>query len=364
MSSAKNDFVTVGESRKVGQDLQSSTVFLVLNFCKKLKIPTSISPYSAIPKTFTAVLNKNLKMKNRLLLTLLLFGQIAFGQTEKHIKVSGTKCSLVPPSGFVVATNFSGFQNTETGASIMINELPAPYQSLIDGFTAEALKSRGMNLIKKHPINFNGSEATLLDLTQLANGTNYIKQMLVFGDTKGTVLINGIYPEASKAIEEKIKDALLSTVCNNSQNDNPLEAATFTIDIKDTDFKLIKYMSGSLLYSTDGIMPTEKPTLIVGNSLAKVPTQNQKKYAEERLKKLPRGEHNTIKEIKEIIIDNLKGYEIVAYGKTKDDKVELVYLVMLFNENGDYYIIVGQSREDFEKYLESFKKIAKTFRRK
>ena len=303
-------------------------------------------------------------MKNRFLLAFLFLGQIAFGQAEKLIKVSGTKCSLIPPGGFVASTTFSGFQNAETGASIMINEIPAPYQSLVDGFTAEALKSKGMTLIKKQTIDFNGSKATLINLTQSANGTTYLKQMLVFGDTKGTVLVNGIYPEASKDIEPQIKDALLSTVYNNLQNDNPLDAATFTIDIKDTDFKIIKYMSGSLLYSTDGKIPTEKPTLIVGNSIAKVSSQNQKKYSEERLKKLPRGELNIIKEINDITIDNLKGFEIVANGKTQDDKAELIYQVMLFNEKGDYYIIVGQTKDDFNKYLESFKKTAKTFKRK
>lgn len=221
-----------------------------------------------------------------------------------------------------------------------------------------------MTLISKQTIDFNNSKATLINVTQPANGTTYIKQMLIFGDTKGTVLVNGIYPEASKDSEVKIKDALLSTIYSASQNDNPLDAATFTIDIKDTDFKLIKYMSGSLLYSTDGKIPTEKPTLIVGNSLAKIPTQNQKKYAEERLKKLPEGELNVIKEIKEITIDNLKGYEIVADGKTKDDKPELVYQVILFNDKGDYYIIVGQAKEDSQKNLETFKKITKTFKRK
>ena len=303
-------------------------------------------------------------MKNRLLLAFLFAGQIAFGQTEKHIKVPGTKCSLIPPAGFVAATTFSGFQDAETGASIMINELPAPYQSMVDGFTAEALQSRGMTLTKKQTIDLNGAKATLLNLTQSANGTTYLKQMLIFGDAKGTVLVNGIYPEASKEIEAKINEALLSTVYNQAQNDNPLEAASFTIDTKDTEFKIIKYMSGSLLYSTDGKIPTEKPTLIVGNSIAKAPSQNQKKYSEERLKKLPRGEQNVIKEINEITIDNLKGYEIVANGKTKDDKAELIYQVMLFDENGDYYIIIGQTKEDFDKYLENFRKVAKTFKRK
>ena len=303
-------------------------------------------------------------MKNRLLLAFLFLGQIAYGQTEKLIKVAGTKCSMIPPSGFVAATTFSGFQNAETGASIMINELPAPYQTLVDGFTEESLKSRGMTLIKKQTIDFKGSKATLISLTQSANGTTYLKQMLVFGNAKGTVLVNGIYPGASKEIEAQIKQALISTVYNISQNENPLEAATFTIDIKDTDFKLIKYMSGNLLYSTDGKIPTEKPTLIVGNSIAKISSQNQKKYSEERLKKLPRGELNVIKEINEITIDNLKGFEIIANGKTKDDKAELVYQVMLFNENGDYYIIIGQTKEEFDKYLQSFKKVAKTFKLK
>ena len=104
--------------------------------------------------------------------------------------------------------------------------------------------------------------------------------------------------------------------------------------------------------------------MIVGNSIAKVPAQNQRKYAEERLKMLPRGELNVIKEIKEITIDKLNGFEIVADGKTKDDKAELIYQVMLFNDIDDYYIIVGRAKEDFEKYLASFKKITKTFKRK
>ena len=34
---------------------------------------------------------------------------------------------------------------------------------------------------------------------------------------------------------------------------------------------------------------------------------------------------------------------------------------MLFNNEGDYYIIIGQTTEDFDKYLEAFKKVAKTF---
>ena len=67
-------------------------------------------------------------MQLKFLITFLLIGQFLLGQTGKHIKISGTKCSLIPPDGFIAATNFSGFQNAETGASIMINEMPANFQ--------------------------------------------------------------------------------------------------------------------------------------------------------------------------------------------------------------------------------------------
>jgi len=289
---------------------------------------------------------------------------LTFGQTERLIKVAGTKCSLIPPDNFEPATNFSGFWQVESGASIMINELPTAYQPLVDEFTAGALLLKGMTLLEKQTVDFNNLKATFIKVKQMANGTQYLKQILIFGDTKQTILVNGIYPETNKVIEHEIKNALLSTVFNSDQADNPLDAATFTVDISNTDFKLIKYMSGSLLFSTDGKMPTRQPTLIVSNSVAKVTAQNQKQYTLERLKKLPGGEFSDIKEIQEITIDNMKGYEIVAHGKTKDDKPTLVYQVMIFNDKGYYYLIVGQAREDQLRNLENFRLIAKTFKRK
>jgi hypothetical protein len=301
-------------------------------------------------------------MRIKMFFSFLMFAQIVFGQTEKLVKVLGTKCSLVPPSGFIAATNFSGFQNEALGASIMINELPAPYQTLVDGLTEASLKARGMTLVNKQVIDYNGAKGTFINVTQSANGTTYIKQMLVFGDTNNTVLVNGIYPKAAAAIEAEIKEALLSTVYNSAQNDNPLDAVTFMLDVKDSDFKLVKYIFGSLLYSTDGKIPTKKPTIIIGNSISKAPS-NRKQYAIQRLKKLPGAEKSVIKEIKDVVIDNLKGYEIIANGMA-EGKPELLYQVMLFNDQSDYYIFVGQSREDFKQYLASFRKIVRTFKRK
>ena len=303
-------------------------------------------------------------MKYIFLFALLLSAQICIAQSAGLVQVPGTKCSLVPPEGFVVASTFRGFQHPTSGASIMINELPAPYQSLVDGFTPVALQTRGMKFLSKEQIDLNKAPASLFYVSQPANGITYLKQMLVFGDAKHTVLINGIYPESSKSLEGSIKDALLSTVYNVTQNDNPLDAASFTIQVDGTEFKVVQYLSGTLIYATDGKIPTDGPSLIASNSIAKVSATNQKQYAMERLKKLPGGDKIEMKQIQPFAANNLSGYEIVAEGKTKDNLPELVYQVMLFNSDSDYYIIIGKSKEDFEKYTAIFRQIAGSFKRK
>ena len=305
-------------------------------------------------------------MRYLLLLLSLLIGNISFGQTDKHVIIPGTKCSIIPPDGFVLAKSFSGLQNVEIGASIMVNELvSAPYQTIADGFNEENLKNKGIVLISKQIVDFMGNKATLLNISQKANnGTTYLKNMLVFGTSEGTVMVNGIYPKEYRQYAEDIKKAVLSTVYDMSRNDNPLDAVSFTIDIKGTEFKFTNAVSGMLCFTVDGKIPTDNPTLFIAQSISKINSSNKKQYAEERLKKLPRGESILIKEVKEVFIDNLSGYEIVAEDKTSVNITELTYQVMLFDDKGNYYILVGKASNNHQANLQTFRKIAQSFKRK
>jgi len=153
-------------------------------------------------------------MKLKLLLPFLIIGQFAFSQINKRIAVAGTHCSLVPPEGFVAATDFRGFQNAELKESIMINELPAPYEAIVNELTADALRKKGVILLDKKAVDFYNGKATFLTGEQTVNGTTYSKQMLIFGDAKHTVLINGNYPESDMQMGAKMKAAILSTNYN------------------------------------------------------------------------------------------------------------------------------------------------------
>ena len=299
--------------------------------------------------------------KGQLLIALMIFINIAFCQTNNRIIISGTKCSIVPPKDFSVSTSFSGLQNVEKGASIMISELPTSYQSMSDNITADALKAKGMMLISKEIIEFNNSKATFFLVSQQGNGEKYLKQLLIFGDETVTVMVNGIYPEKNKSIAEDIRHSVLSVSYNVNQDDNPLAALGFEIDVSDTDFKFTKYFSCTILYTIDGKISTEKPVLMVGNSLSKVAPKDYKQYSVERLKKMPNGVNTIVKSINSITIDNIEGYEIVATSKNENLQEEIIYQVMLYNDNSNYYIIVGIASENKDENLKLFKDVAKTF---
>ena len=295
--------------------------------------------------------------KNIILFSVLLISIFSFGQTSS-VLIPGTKYSMIPPEGFILSTSFSGFQNNETGASIMIMDIPTSYSSLVQGFTKEALKTKGMNLLSKENVKYKNSDAMLFKVSQKANGINYLKQVLLFGDKKITVMVNGIYPEQAKDSENEIKKSLFTIERNEKLVEKPLESVNFSINVDGTDYKLVKSLPGSLLYSEDDKIPTDKGLIGVSYSLGHKVNSDYKQFSIDRLKKLPDASNSVIKTIDKVTISDMEGYEIVA----EDNSKQLIYLVMLFNPNKEYYLIVGQAKDDKEKNLEIYKKVSKTFK--
>lgn len=292
-----------------------------------------------------------------------LFTHQSLAQDQRQ-EVKGTAYSLVPPKGFTPSNMFVGFMNAASGASIMVTEMPAPFSAISAGLNAEGLKTQGMILKDKQAIDFNGGRAIFITATQQAYGTTYHKQMLAFGDDTGSVLINGIYPEAARHLESSIKESLLSIRFDPAKRVDPLTEAGFSVSTNGTPFNFTNAMGGMLLYTVEGKIPTEKPTFVVSRSISAVSVPNPEQYAIERFKKLPGMASYTIRSSTALTVDGMKGYEIVADGKNSKGKDELAYLVMLFTEDGTYYLMMGLTIEEHDTYLAHFKKITRTFKRK
>lgn len=305
-----------------------------------------------------------------LLTTLLAFGQreINNTKTDKHRQVAGTKFLLIPPTGFIPATNFQGFQQMNSGASILVMEIPGPFAESTKGFNEQGLKTQGVVLKKKEEIKVNGNPGLFLTTEQFAYGTNYSKYILVFGDSKATYMVNGTFPKEVIELDKDVRESMLSVVYESELTVNPLNTVPFTVDTENTKLKFAKSMTGMLLYTVDGNVPTEstdKTSFIVGLSLANVQTVDKKLTAINRIKRLPYSEIEIDEDkIHEIEIDGISGYEIVGKGTDKNTGTkELVYQVMLFSDTG-YYIIVGTAKNDFEQNLALFETVARTLRRR
>jgi len=285
-------------------------------------------------------------------------------QHAAPVQIPGTKCMLQAPEGFTASTSYSGFQHKGTGAFIMINEVPAPTAAIAAGFHEAALKKGGMTLLNTEKSSLHGRNATLYTVSQQSNGTTFTKYLLLFGQDSASTLITAGFPQDASEKAAALKAAILAIDCDEGRSSNPLEAAPFTLNTAGTGFKAVRFTAGNLLYSTDGKIPTDKPVLIVGSSHGKTAVSSRKNFAEERLKKLPGAEKTMARESAEVNIDGLPGYEVIADGSGKDGIPALIYEVMLYKEDGSYFVIVGQSNERVAGLLEIYRTIAKTFRRR
>ena len=73
-------------------------------------------------------------MRFRLLFLALFLGPVTFGQGAQ-VRIPGTNCSLIPPEGFVLSREKSGFIDSAAAASVVVGEVAMPYDTLIDEFS-------------------------------------------------------------------------------------------------------------------------------------------------------------------------------------------------------------------------------------
>jgi len=298
---------------------------------------------------------------------------IGFGQelpkekTKNHIQINGTNIFMIPPVSFESSSNFKGFQNpTDQTAMIMIMEIPGPYSEVSKGFNSEMLKTQGMELKTKKKIKVAEFNGLLLEIDQPANGMIFSKQILIYGNEKSSTLINGVYLKDSVQLGEKIKQSVLTTFVDSETESNPREALNYSLNENIGSLKFKAVIGNGMLFNRDLKTPTEsidKATLLTDKSFAKVAIENKKLFCISRLKKYP-DDYSVIpnKGINEIEIDNLKGFEL--FGKNNDQENEEMYQVILFDENGGYYLFLGTYETGSEKAISDITSIVQTFKRK
>jgi hypothetical protein len=286
---------------------------------------------------------------------------------ESPRPVKGTHVILTAPKGFVVADRFPGFMSEETGASIMVSELPAPFTEVTKDFNAGGFKKQGMTLLSQTNASYGAHNGVLISAAQSARGVDFLKWLAVFGDDKTTYLVTASFPkEEEKDLSDVLKKSLTSARLSATDAD-PIDALTFRVS-PTNDMKIAKIIGNGILLSKGGLFPAKSidtPIFVVGASASKgLQIPDKKVFAESRLQKVATLRDVQVKTTEPIAIGGLDGYESTADALDADGGSKMiVYQVVLFDVDG-YYAMQGIATEGAGKVqLPTMKLIARSFRK-
>ncbi|MBN8507854.1 MAG: hypothetical protein J0L57_04510, partial [Burkholderiales bacterium] len=101
--------------------------------------------------------------------------------TGSAVTPPGSRIGLMPLTGLMEAADFMGFADTQTGASVMFNELPPEaWVQMRDGMTAQALRQRGIQEMARSTFKTAAGDALLIEGVQGSGATSIGKYMMVF----------------------------------------------------------------------------------------------------------------------------------------------------------------------------------------
>jgi hypothetical protein len=289
---------------------------------------------------------------------------LSFAQ-PKLVKVPGTKVSLAPPAGLKPSSQFPGFDDKETGASITIAEMPGPYSVMAEGLTKEALAAKGMRLLSRREISLNGRAGILLHLRQEISSVDVLKWLAVTGNEKETIFIAGAFPEKVKARwSSEIEKSVLSARLDAEPGADPLAGLNFSFN-EDPSLKVARRFPNLVILTRDGNVLSDGPLFKINSSSSEAIIHDVNKFAKE-LMQTAQVSGITIKKQSDVTIAGLPGNEILAEAKwnASPNEAVIIYQVLLL-DGKNYFLMQGfASRGEEEKYLAVFARIAQSFRKK
>lgn len=198
--------------------------------------------------------------------------------------IAGTSVGIAPPKGMTPSTTFAGYESAETGASILVSELPLPaYPEIAKAFTPAGLATSGLKA-SGDAIDWKvagGSGGRLIRGKQTANDQEYRKWILLAKSPTNTVMLTVQVPESkSSDLPDVAIENALKTVAVRPTPALSEQIATLPFKVGDlVNFRAVQVFGGSGLLLTDGpkdIIPdASQPVVIVASSLSKVAAQDQ-----------------------------------------------------------------------------------------
>ncbi len=302
--------------------------------------------------------------------SILLLVMMTSGVSLALERILGTRIALDPPEGFEPSTRFLGYAHEASSSSIMASELPVAFTKMVDGFTKEALATRGMTLIDRHETQIGDRPAVLYHVSQEASGTLFYKWVLLFGDAQTTEMVTAVFPQRlAEQWSEPLKQTLLDIQWQTNAKPDAFEGLGYRIQ-EQGDLKIAAKIGTTLLLTRNGVTPREPnddPYLTIAPSFTqdwRTP-DDIRAYTKARLFQMDNlCSDPEISHEEKVSYDDLPGYQLeAACADPRSGERLALWHTMIFSDEG-YYLFLAVARDtDKATYAEVFQSVLDSFKR-
>lgn len=255
-----------------------------------------------------------------------------------------SRIGLSPPPGFVPSKRFPGFENPQASAAILLVELPAEaFPEIEKGFTDEALKTRGLTVETREPVELPSGRAILI-IGQHAVGDQKRREMIFAAALTGvTAIISVQIPEESRAAvsEPDIRAALKTAVARASVPDSEKLAALPYRLSELSGFRVVRGGPDGSALLTDGpedtVAAVAQPFVLIGLAPGEPPkAEDRDTFARRAFSSIPGIKEVRILRAEPLRIGNQPGFEILAEAKDQSSDTEVTTVQWLRFGAGGY----------------------------
>ena len=132
--------------------------------------------------------------------------------TKDYVQVPGLEAYFLPAKSLDISDRFDGFASDERGVEVVVAVIGSPYATIVESFTENTLKSRGVNLLSKAAFTLNGAQATLMKAQHPEGNRSWGKWILLLDGGDRTLVANGVFASGDEAAALDVEAMLKSVV--------------------------------------------------------------------------------------------------------------------------------------------------------
>jgi hypothetical protein len=292
----------------------------------------------------------------------------AIAAPRSPARVPGTSVSITPPEGFQPSKLFSGFEQQNSGASIVVIEMPVPKEAIPKTLallsSPETFKSKGMRVIESKDITIAQRPGKLLLVSQPAQGIPFLKWIVVMSEGDSILIVTAPFPESSStALREPLRQAITTLSWTTSKPDRLLEGLPFSFQTYG-DLKVSGRLSNAIMLTRNGSkppIPPSEPLLVLGSAYSQTRIGDIDKFSRTRLQQTPSVRDLVETSGQSTIISGQKAFELIAQGLDPQTKQPLTVYQVIIATDQTYYILQGMVPSARAKdYLPIFRSVAKS----